>query len=296
MGPDTAPSATRVPGTGVRRRRRLHRKARRARLAKWLTLLFGLCAACAVYLARPTDRAVPPAPGVPDQAAGPAAASQAGRRVYPYSIIPGGVYSEAELRSALLRDPVAARHYASFQPALLHTTELAGPRTAYVSYRMGSSVYWTRHPIRLPKGDTLITDGVNFARARCGNRVSAEPQKPVAQFEPPPPALEVLPVAMLEPPAIPWHPAENQSWNEVQALNAILPVPPLRIIDPDPAPPPIDPALPPWRPQRYLPPVPPPRPPYTVPEPGSLVQLLTMGAVLALVGRRFHRGGSSTDK
>src|SRR5690242_20581611 len=45
----------------------------------------------------------------------PAAIRERGRPVYPYSIIPGGAWSQPELRSALSRDPVAAEHYKGFR-------------------------------------------------------------------------------------------------------------------------------------------------------------------------------------
>jgi hypothetical protein len=33
------------------------------------------------------------------------------RAIYPYSVIPGGVESAAELRNSVTRDPVVAEHY-----------------------------------------------------------------------------------------------------------------------------------------------------------------------------------------
>src|SRR5690348_10711538 len=38
-------------------------------------------------------------------------------RLFPYSVIPGGAHSTAELKSALAHDPVAAAHYAGFNVA-----------------------------------------------------------------------------------------------------------------------------------------------------------------------------------
>ncbi len=57
-------------------------------------------------------------------------------------------------------------------------------KPVYLSYRKGGSVFWTRKPVDLPPGETLLTDGVLYARARCGNQVSEYPQEPVAEVEP----------------------------------------------------------------------------------------------------------------
>jgi hypothetical protein len=97
------------------------------------------------------------------------------RRVFPYSIVPGGAQDGAELRYALLRDPVAAKHYANFRTEAARVVKLAQDRQAYVSYRIGDHVYWTSHKVTLHAGETLLSDGINLARTRCGNRVSEVP-------------------------------------------------------------------------------------------------------------------------
>ncbi len=125
-----------------------------------------------------------------------ASSRRLGRPVYRYSVIPGGAYSAEELQQALDSDAVAARHYAVFQRASLRTAPSAFFQPVYVSYRMGDAVYWTRRPVALPPHETLLTDGVNYARARCGNRVSVTPQGPVQTASLP---VEVFEVA--EPPA-----------------------------------------------------------------------------------------------
>ena len=107
------------------------------------------------------------------------------RPVYPFSVIPGGAYSAAELRNKLSADAVAARHYQKFQLAQVSSIETQSASLVYVSYRKGSSIYWTQKPIRLARGEKLITDGVLYARARCGNRISTTPEHPVALLEPP---------------------------------------------------------------------------------------------------------------
>ena len=105
------------------------------------------------------------------------------RPVYPYSVISGGVSNAAELRIALYHDPVAAAHYADFDPAHVQVVRLAQARRAYVSFRKDNRIYWTRRPILLAKGETVLSDGVNEARTRCGNRISDTPRTPVLETD-----------------------------------------------------------------------------------------------------------------
>jgi hypothetical protein len=106
------------------------------------------------------------------------------RPVYPYSIIRGGAYNAAELARALDLDAVAAGHYAVFQRTLAHTAESPFSAPVFLSYRVGDAIYWTSRPVRLPRGETVLTDGKNYARARCGNRISQTPLTPVSDTEP----------------------------------------------------------------------------------------------------------------
>src|SRR5437899_1694870 len=113
------------------------------------------------------------------------------RPVYPYSVLPGGAYDSAELRSKLSSDETAARHYELFHLAQLRTIGVNFTSPVYVSYRKGNQIYWTRKPVRLTQGETLLTDGTLFARARCGNRISTTPEEPVASTDPPEDILDV---------------------------------------------------------------------------------------------------------
>lgn len=112
------------------------------------------------------------------------------RPIYPYSIIRGGVYSAAELTDALAHDPVAARHYAGFHRSSARITQTSFSQAVYLSYRVGNAVYWTGKAVQLPSGETVLTDGQNVARARCGNRISPTPQTPVNDTEPAPETLD----------------------------------------------------------------------------------------------------------
>lgn len=106
------------------------------------------------------------------------------RKIYPFSVVPGGLYSAEELARSRRIDPVVARHYAGFG------TNVAVQKTVrdtymYVSYRKEDKVYWTKGKHRIRHGEYVISDGQNFARARCGNRLSAVPQEPVMNADEP---------------------------------------------------------------------------------------------------------------
>jgi hypothetical protein len=104
--------------------------------------------------------------------------------VYPYSVVPGGVHTLEELRRAIERDRVVARHYSDFDLKSARIIELKRGRLAYLSYRIGEKIFWTKRQMALRAGEKLITDGKVMARTRCGNRVAALPQKEVSPDEP----------------------------------------------------------------------------------------------------------------
>jgi hypothetical protein len=106
------------------------------------------------------------------------------RAVYPYSVIAGGAQTPQELMQAVAVDPVVAQHYADFDVTKAHRVTLDGPQLMYVSYRIGNKVFWTKHKLALRKGEAMLSDGVNMARTRCGNRVSVLPVRPNAPAEP----------------------------------------------------------------------------------------------------------------
>ena len=107
------------------------------------------------------------------------------RAVYPYSVVPGGVKDVKELKWAAQHDPVVAAHYAGFDYDHARVVRLVLAQTAYVSYRIGNKIYWTRHRVSLRKGETVITDGKITARGRCANRVEEVPQQATSSSEPP---------------------------------------------------------------------------------------------------------------
>lgn len=129
------------------------------------------------------------------------------RPVYRLSVIRGGAYSAEELRQALDSDEVAARHYDVFERASLRIEPSPFKQPVYVSYRMGNSIYWTKHTVSLPPGETLLTDGTNYARARCGNRVALQPQAPVEAQGPAPEVLEHVETPAPETTTLEWREA-----------------------------------------------------------------------------------------
>jgi hypothetical protein len=167
----------------------LRRSMHQARLQKRLALAAVLAAsAWALVLLQADEKEVdqdalaavlarPAAPGVVRVADQPTPA--AARRVYPYSIVPGGLNGRAELVHAVMADKVVAAHYAGFDVHKASLRSVGKPRAVYVSYRKGGKVYWTSKKMMLAEGETLLSDGQHDIRARCGNRIAETPQLPV---------------------------------------------------------------------------------------------------------------------
>jgi hypothetical protein len=106
------------------------------------------------------------------------------RPVYPYSVIPQGVETAEELRTAIQQDSVVSAHYSDFRVHTARAMRLAGEHQFFVSYRVGGQVYWTKRKITLHSGERLLTDGEHLARTRCGNRLSEVPATPTVPSEP----------------------------------------------------------------------------------------------------------------
>jgi hypothetical protein len=171
--------------------------------------------------------------------AAPAAVRPA-KVVYRHSVLPGGVGNAMALRSALAHDPVAAAHYAGFNVDAARQMQVERPRMVHVSYRIGDKIYWTRKPVRLELGETLLSDGEHLARARCGNRISDEAQAPVLVNEPAPEVLEMAYVSadplIDDAPSAgsprangdeTAHPAEAQQAARTRGLSSFATVPPM---------------------------------------------------------------------
>ena len=109
----------------------------------------------------------------------------AAQLVFPYSVIPGGAHNSRELSDAARREPVIAAHYAEFSVAHTRVIRLPYDKLAYVSYRLGNHIYWTKTKVTLHQGETLLSDGEHLARTRCGNRISDVAMTLVSPQEPP---------------------------------------------------------------------------------------------------------------
>jgi hypothetical protein len=109
---------------------------------------------------------------------GISALDRALRPNFPYSVIPGGVYSVAELRQRQASDSAVRDHYTDFAMDRARLVTLRDDQMAYVSYRRQGQILWTTRKLRIPKGEMLLTDGRNYARTRCGNRLSSIPMQP----------------------------------------------------------------------------------------------------------------------
>jgi hypothetical protein len=141
-----------------------------------------------VYSSSGAPAAVPPSSAADSQDV-PFADSSArhGQRrlVYPYSVVPGGVKTLADLKLAIADDPVVARQFQGFNFHNARLVQVSQPESMFVSYRIGQKVYWTRKKIALHPGETLVTDGRITARTRCGNRIAKTPLDTGSPLEPP---------------------------------------------------------------------------------------------------------------
>ena len=141
----------------------------------------------AMETASPVDSAVPSSILAADNSESTVPAVQAvssPRQVYPYSVVSGGVHSTEEFAAALNVDPVVARHYGDVVPGTLRAERVDAPRLAYMSYRVGDQIYWTKRRLMLHAGEQILTDGDTTIRGRCGNRLSDTPMVPTSGQEP----------------------------------------------------------------------------------------------------------------
>jgi hypothetical protein len=174
------------------RRAYIRRSVKQARLQKRLAVAVMLTVSCcAAFLLRQEPQqkvgnsftAAVPDPAIrtsPEiKRVAEASTPAAPRRVYPFSIVPGGVTSRADIAHAILADKTVAAHYAGFAVDRASLQTVPKARAVYVSYRKGDQVYWTSRPVTLAEGESILSDGQNDIRARCGNRISDTPQLPV---------------------------------------------------------------------------------------------------------------------
>jgi hypothetical protein len=218
----------------------------------------------------------------------------------------------------MVRDSVIFAEYSTFHLERARVIRLDSARQAHVAYRIGNRVYWTKHKVKLEKGETVITDGVQTARTKCGNLVSEDVLGAVSPKEPTEQALNTPLEPMQAPnelesdnrfPGLDGPPSANPAprpydtppspnpWTGTEpgpggpGTVFILPPPvPIPIGSgsgsPPPGPPnrpPVVPPRPPFPPVTPGPPVP---PVINTPEPGTAAQFLLALPVILFLRRR----------
>jgi len=203
------------------------------------------------------------------------------RRVYPYSIVPGGARTVEEAKRAM-SDPAVRALYAAVNLKKLKQVTLDADISGYVSYRFGDKIYWTSNKLHLKAGETVYTDGQNIVRGRCLNGFSTHPMMPTRPHEP----TEVIMDTSVEVPVIAF------SLPRAPLETPVLPAPGGAATKSSGLAPghghwffPIIPIIPPLHKHHgHPPPVPPPGPPSVVPEPryswvvpGALLMVIFLG-------------------
>ena len=115
------------------------------------------------------------------------------RKVFPFSVVPGGTVTRDEVKSKVAGDPVVREHYKGIQLDLLRPFRLTKPAQGYVSYRIGNRIFWTAQRLYLRPGELLLSDGLHLIRGRCGNRISLVASGPVQTVGEPTEAVLDLP-------------------------------------------------------------------------------------------------------
>ncbi len=108
---------------------------------------------------------------------------QVTRKVYPFSIVPGGAENLDEAKRAM-QDPANHANFADIDFTHLRQVKLKKNLSGYVSYRWGEKIYWTSKELTLRVGETVFTDGVHLVRGRCLNSYSPFPMLPIRPDEP----------------------------------------------------------------------------------------------------------------
>ena len=233
---------------------------------------------------------------------------QVTRKVYPYSIVPGGAENVDEARRAM-SDPTLKAQYANIDLTRLKQVRLTKNISGYVSYRWGEKIFWTSKTVTLRAGELVFTDGVHIVRGRCLNCYSEHAMLPVRAKEPTEKVMDTpteFPVITYEFPKLPV--TEPQLPPPPEELTPTVPVF-------QPTPPstpgkpgggfwfPIIPIIPPIHRHPGHPPVPPPPiigppPVAVVPEPhyGWFLLAGFLALLLADRVRRYSTAGHSRDK
>lgn len=91
------------------------------------------------------------------------------------------IHSVEDFRRTVQDDAVLANHFSGFNWETAKLGKLDEEIFVFVSHRKGDVIKETSKPIRLPKGDGYITDGVRKARTYCCNDITITPSAGVPE-------------------------------------------------------------------------------------------------------------------
>jgi hypothetical protein len=106
------------------------------------------------------------------------------------------VHTVDDFRQIVENDPVLLSYYSGFDWNSAQLGRLQEETYAFVAHRKGTNIQKTAKPIKLPKGDGYISDGVRTARTYCCNDIVLAPSAGVPKKELP--EFPSLPVMGLE--------------------------------------------------------------------------------------------------
>ncbi len=115
------------------------------------------------------------------------AQSEVVHKIYPMSVVPGGVYSAQEAEAASTKDLTVRTHYSSLRLDRLRSTRLPATTLKFVSFKKRGEIFWTRKAFPLAEGESILASDSGSLRARCGNRLSEiamEPTLPDGEADP----------------------------------------------------------------------------------------------------------------
>jgi hypothetical protein len=99
------------------------------------------------------------------------------------------IHSVEDFQRTVQNDAVLSSHFSGFNWENAKIGKQDEEILAYVAHRKGDVIKKTSKPIRLPKGDGYITDGVRVARTYCCNDINMTPSAGTPNKELPPIAM-----------------------------------------------------------------------------------------------------------
>jgi len=95
------------------------------------------------------------------------------------------IHSVEDFRRTVQNDAVLSNHFSGFNWETAKLGKQDEEVFAFASHRKGDVIKKTSKPIRLPKGDGYITDGVRMARTYCCNDITITPSAGVPKKDSP---------------------------------------------------------------------------------------------------------------